>query len=267
MKSATLIVGCILFLFTLSVTAGTYVDTFDDRKLMDWKEVNVKDSRPGKWRVFNGEIRAESQDDNIRLLVLKDVEWINYEVELDVMPLKRQGKGHIVLAVRVTQTRAIVFTIGDIFWDAPIPIVTGTILSLETGNLDGLPLWFRLRGGQKNVEDVLRNGVNLPCKAVYAHPFLKTNEWSHLKLKVSGDLLMLWVNDKLALSLICRLDNFVFLKGDLTTGSVGFGIAGYTALFDNFVVTGEGIPNRGSLSVQLQDKLGTTWGRLKHGLH
>lgn len=267
MKSAILIVGSILFLFTLPVSAGTYVDTFDDRKLMDWKEINVKDSRHGKWRVFNGEVRAESQDDNIRLLVLKDVEWTNYEVELDVMPLKRHGEGHIVLAVRVTQTRAIVFTIGDIFWDAPIPIVTGTILSLETGNLDGLPLWFRLRGGQKNIENVLRDGVNLPCKAVYAHPFLKTNEWSHLKLKVGGDLLMLWVNDELVLNLICRLDNFVFLKGDLATGSVGFGIAGYTALFDNLVVTGEGIPNRGSLSVQPQDKLGITWGKLKHGLH
>ncbi len=267
MKSDTLIAGCILFLLTLSVSAGTYVDTFDDRKLTNWEEVNVKDARPGKWGVFNGEVRAESQDDNIRLLVLKDVEWINYEVELDVMPLKRHRKGHIVLAVRVTQTRAIVFTIGDIFWDAPIPIVTGTILSLETGNLDGLPLWIRLIGGQKNIENKLRDGINLPCKTVYGHPFLKTNEWSHLKLKVSGDLFMLWINDKLVLNLICRLDNLAFLKGDLAVGSVGFGIAGYTALFDNFVVTGEGIPNRGRLSVQPQDKLGTTWGRLKDSLH
>lgn len=190
MKSVTLIVGSILFLLTLPVSAGIYVDTFDDRRLMDWKEVNVKDSRPGKWRVFNGEVRTESKDDNIRLLVIKDVEWTNYEVEFDVMPLKRHGKGHIVLAVRATQTRAIVFTIGDIFWDAPIPIVTGTILNLETGNLDGLPLWFRLISGQKNIENILRDGVNLPCKTVHSHPFLKTNEWSHLKLKVSGDLLM-----------------------------------------------------------------------------
>lgn len=67
--------------------------------------------------------------------------------------------------------------------------------------------------------------------------------------------------------MICRLDNFVFLKGDLAVGSVGFGIAGYTALFDNFVVTGEGIPSRGRLSVQPQDKIGTIWGRLKQALH
>ena len=267
MKSATLIVGSILFLLTLSVSAGTLVDTFDDRGLIDWKEVNVKNSRPGKWRVFNGEVRAESKDNDIRMLVLKDAEWTNYEVELDVMPLDRDGQGHIVLAVRVTQTRAIVFTIGDIFWDAPFPIVTGTILNLEDGDLEGLPLWVRRKGDQKNNIDILRDGVNLPCKTVYPHPFLKTNEWSHLKLKVSGDLFMFWVNDKLVMNLICRLDDFVPLKGDLAIGSVGFGIAGYTALFDNFVVTGEGIPNRGRLSVQPQDKLVLTWGMLKQGLH
>jgi hypothetical protein len=270
MKYATLIVACTLFLLTLSLRAGTYVDTFDDRKLTDWKEVIVKDPRPGKWRVFNGEVRAESKDNDIRLLVLKDVEWTNYEVELDVMPLERDGRGHIVLAVRVTQTRAIVFTIGDIFWDAPLPIVTGTILNLETGNLDGLPLWFgarvNIRGRQNpqnNIEDILRVGVKLPCKTVYPHPFLKTDEWSHIKLKVSGDLFMLWVNDELVLTTICDIEHLAFLKGDLVVGSVGFGIAGYTTLFDNFVVTGEGIPNRGRLSVQPQDKLVLTWGMLK----
>ena len=263
MKFTTLIVACILFLLTLSLRAGTYVDTFDDRKLTDWKEVNVKDPRPGKWRVFNGELRADNKDDDIRLLVLKDVQWTNYDVELEVMPLEKPGRGHIVVAARVTETRAIVFTIGDVFWDAPFPIVTGTILDLETGNLDGLPLWFRLNGGQKNIDNMLRDGVNLPCKTVYAHPFLKTGEWSHLKLKVGGDLFMFWVNDELVLTTICDIDHLAFLDGDLVIGSVGFGIAGYTALFDNFVFTGEGIPNRGRLSVQPQDKLGTTWGRLK----
>ncbi len=56
-----------------------------------------------------------------------------------------------------------------------------------------------------------------------------------------------------------------FLKGDLVTGSIGFGIAGYTALFDNFVASGEEIPNQGRLSVQPQEKLGLTWGKLKVG--
>ena len=93
MKFTTLIVGCIVFLLTLSASAGTYVDTFDDRKLTDWKEVNVKDPRPGKWRVFNGELRADNKDDDIRLLVLKDVQWTNYDVELDLMPLEKPGRG------------------------------------------------------------------------------------------------------------------------------------------------------------------------------
>ena len=41
--------------------------------------------------------------------------------------------GHIVLAARVNETHAIVFAIGNIFWNAPSPIVSGFILRLNTG--------------------------------------------------------------------------------------------------------------------------------------
>lgn len=273
MKFTTLLFRSFLFLLTLSVSAGTFVDTFDDRRLTNWKEVIVKDSRPGKWRVFNEELRAENKDNDIRMLVLKEAQWTNYEVELDVMPLEKPGRGHIVLAARITQTRAIVFTIGDMFWNAPSPIVSGTIHNLESGEIEGLPLWFRRKGGlrgqkqQDVVAELLRVGVNLPCETVHPHPFLKTDEWNHLKLKVSGDLFMFWVNNELVLTTICNMDHLAFLQGDLAIGSVGFGIAGYTALFDNFVVTGEEIPNQGNLSVQPKDKLVFTWGMLKQGLY
>ena len=252
--------------------SGTFVDTFEDRRLSDWKEVNVNDSRPVNWKVFNGEVRVESKDSNTRILILKDTEWTNYEVELSVMPLKRHGQGHIVLASRVTSTRAIVFTIGDIFWNAPISIATGTILNLENGRLEGTPLQFaKIRNLQNDnkqqvkIDDILRVGVDLPCNNIHPYPFLKIHEWTHLKLMVSGDLFMFWVNEELVLNTKCNLAHLAFLKGDLVTGSIGFGIAGYTALFDNFVVSGQEIPNRGRLPVRPQEKLGLTWGKLKVG--
>ena len=271
MKYLFSLILCLMLLSQISIS-GIYVDTFENRRLSDWKDINVNDSRPVNWKVFNGEVRVESKDSDTRILVLKDTEWTNYEVELSVMPLKRHGQGHIVLASRVTSTRAIVFSIGDIFWNAPISIATGTILNLENGRLEGTPLQFakirNLQNGNKQqvkIDDILRVGVDLPCNNIHPYPFLQTHEWTHLKLMVSGDLFMFWVNEELILNTKCNLAHLAFLKGDLVTGSIGFGIAGYTALFDNFVVSGEEIPNRGRLPVRPQEKLGLTWGKLKVG--
>ena len=47
------------------------------------------------------------------------------------------------------------------------------------------------------------------------------------------------------------------------TGSTGFGLANYTARFDNITITGEGIPDKGGLSVLPSAKLATTWASLK----
>ena len=50
---------------------------------------------------------------------------------------------------------------------------------------------------------------------------------------------------------------------DFLTGGVGFGLANYTALFDNIRVTGDSIPNSRGFAVTFQGKLTTTWGNLK----
>ena len=65
------------------------------------------------------------------------------------------------------------------------------------------------------------------------------------------------------LSFTCLFDNFAFLAEDLTVGSVGFGLAGYTARFDNLKITGEEVPNHGGLAVHPQGKLAVTWGQIK----
>ena len=140
MKFAILIIGGILLFQTLPVSAGTFFETFDRRDLKDWEEVNERNFGDGEWRIVDGVLHAESKDNAIRMLVIKDAAWHDYEIEIDVMPLDRHGRGHIVLAARVNETHAIVFAIGNIFWNAPAPIVSGFIFKLNTGRRVGIPL-------------------------------------------------------------------------------------------------------------------------------
>ena len=50
---------------------------------------------------------------------------------------------------------------------------------------------------------------------------------------------------------------------DFRTGGIGFGVANYTARFDNITVTGDSVPNSGGFTVTPSGKLATTWGNLK----
>ena len=142
MKFAILIIGGILLFQTLPVSAGTFFETFDNFNLQDWDEVTERNFPVGEWRAVNDVLQAESKDDAIRMLVIKDAAWHDYEVEIDVMPLAKHGRGHIVLAARVNQTYAVIFAIGNIFWNAPAPIVSGVVLNLPKGQIVGLPLFF-----------------------------------------------------------------------------------------------------------------------------
>ena len=281
MKFAILIIGGILLFQTLPVSAGTFLERFDRLDLKDWDEVTERNFPVGEWRVVNGVLQAESKDNAIRMLVIKDAAWHDYEVEMDVMPLAKHGRGHIVLAARVNQTYAVIFVIGNIFWNAPTPIVSGVVLNLPKGQIVGLPLFFARIDKFFNMdldklneafngpareeiqEEILKEGASMNCTTVLPHAFLKTREWSHLKLRVEQEQFIGSDNGENVLSFTCLFDNFAFLEEDLNVGSVGFGLAGYTARFDNLKITGEEVPNHGGLAVQPQSKLAVTWGQLK----
>ena len=285
MQFTTLIIVSLFLLQTLPVHAGTFLETFDNFNLKDWEEVNERNAPVGEWRGVNGELQAESKDNAIRMLVIKDAAWHNYEVALDVMPLVRHGRGHIVLAARVNQTHAVVFAIGNVFWNAPAPIVSGVVLNLPTGRIAGLPLFFARVDKFLNIEreelnkafngparediqeEILKEGASMNCTTVFPHAFLKVREWSHLKLRVEQERFILSVNGENVLAFTCLFDNLAFLKEDLNVGSVGFGLAGYTARFDNLKITGEEVPNHGDLSIQPEGKLAVTWAELKQAAY
>ena len=244
-----LVVGGI-FLFLLSVSAGTFVETFEGRDLDEWQEVILLDFKimPGTWEVIDGELQGIYQSGLMTFLMMGDERWHNYVIELDVKPLEKHGPGRIGIVARMQESVGLACTIGD----SSIPIPTPGSSAI---------CW---------VGDFLDNRFEVFGFA--ATPLLTLETWSTLKLSVKDETFIFWINGK---KIIETGEPFIFIFGDrhirekagrllnFPTGGTGFGLSNYTARFDNIVITGDGIPNKGRLSVLPQTKLATMWSRLK----
>ena len=241
-----LIIVTVLFLFSLSVLAGTFLETFDGKDLDGWQQI-WGDKGPAVWEIVDGELHAESREAYIHLLTTGDSTWENYTMELNVKPLKKHGIGGIAIAVRVDGTWLVYCSVYD-----PVNIIG-----------DDPPF-------QQEVISCLAGGLHRPPRAVLfdePHPLLRLNRWAHLKLSVEGDMFTFWINDEQVmaptqLQIFRGIDVFADFP-DFQTGGVGFGLWNYTAIFDNITVTGESVPNGGDFAVTSQGKLATTWGNLK----
>ncbi len=241
-----LIVVTVLFLFTVPVFAGTFLETFDGKDLDGWQQIWA-DKGPAVWEIVDDELHAESREAYTHLLTTGDSTWENYTMELDVKPLKKHGIGGISIAVRVDGTWLVYCSIFD-----PV-IIRG----------DDPPFQERRIG-------CYAAGLHLPPRAILItepHPLLRLNRWSHLKLSAEGDIFTFWIDGEQVMAptklLIFRgIDVFANFP-DFQTGGVGFGLWNYTAIFDNITVTGDSIPNSGDFAVTPQAKLATTWGNLK----
>ena len=234
MKSV--IIGSGIFLFIISAGAGTFVETFDDGNLEEWQEITILGVAPASWNIRDGELQAIAKDgDVIHLLTIGDEEWQDYDIEFDVKPLEKHGRGNIAIAARVDGIWGVVCVIGDL----PFP-EAGSRVTCFGGDLGG-NMFVRFKSELT--------------------PLLKVGEWSHLKLRVHGKLLSLWINEKQVLNSIVLEQ--VAHPPDFPLGKVGLGLANYTAKFDNFIITGDTIPNKGKLSVTPRKKLAMTWVNLK----
>lgn len=227
-------IGLGLFFLTFSAVAGTFLDTFDDGKLVDWQIlVMFGFDDPGSSEIIDGELQVISKGGITRLLTIGEEKWRDYEIEFDVKPLEKHGPGSIAVAARIEGTWGVVCEIEDSDQAAPVVQCFG-------GDLHG---------------DFFLNYAREP------HPLLKLQKWSTLKLSVHGNQLTFWINGERVLDPITLEPLHGF--PDFPAGRVGLGIANYTARFDNFKVTGPGIPDRNRLSVTPHAKLATAWGNLK----
>lgn len=239
-------IGLGILLFTSSVWAGTFVETFDEDVLADWQALNAHDAALGSREVVDGELEMINPGGGIRLLTTGDETWQDYSIEVNVKPLEKRGPGNISIVARVEGSRVVWCTISDLFLNDP-----------ESKAM------CSSRDFAGNIGQLL---------SMKAHRLLKLNKWSKLKLSVRGDHFIFLINGK---KIMETGDPFILLHDgeelmiktkDLAshpTGGAGFGLANYTARFDNITITGESIPNKGGLSVSPQSKLATTWGQLK----
>ena len=243
-------IATVLFLFPFSGWSGTFLETFDDKDLEGWRELVQLKEAPGSWKIVNDELHAISPDPAMRLLTTGDDTWEDYTLEFDVKPLKKHGIGAIVIAARVNGTWVVSCRIAD---------------TVVLGGGGGIP-GERVYCDYGNFHDVIFIGLHIA-----PHPLLKLNKWAHLKLSVQDNIVTFWINEKQVMEPTELLD----LKGvqheefnfdefpDFLTGGVGFGLANYTALFDNISVTGDSVPNSGGFAVTPHGKLTTTWSNLK----
>jgi len=103
------------------------------------------------------------------------------------------------------------------------------------------------------------------------HPQLRLKKWAHLKLSVHDNMVTFWINEKQVMKLTellnlkgAQLQEFNFNEfPDILTCGAGFGLANYTARFDNITITGDSIPNKGGLVGKPIGKLAATWASLK----
>ena len=258
-----IVVATIIFLFTFSARAGVFQEDFDNNFGV-WKELLMRDALPGSWKIIDGELHAVSPDGWTRLLTVGDDTWRDYTVEFDVKPLERPGPSSIAIAARINGGWVAACFIGD---------------SLLADNVS------KVKFGAGNFQDprtFFFTHINL-------HRPLKLNRWSQLKLAVEENTLNFWINGHQVIGPIQlpsrrtferinairkqhaeeegQLERFQAwqLNGfqDFLTGAVGFGLSNQTARFDNVVITGDSIPDRGGLSVDPKTKLATMWGSLK----
>ena len=241
-----LITVTVLFLFPLSVLAGTFLETFDGKDLDGWQQIWAIKG-PAVWEVVDGELRADSREAYTHLLTTGDSTWEDYTMAFDVKPLKKHGIGGISIAVRVDGTWLVYCSIFD-------PVI----------KIGDKPPFQEERIG------CYAAGLHLPPHAILItepHPLLKLNRWSHLKLSVEGDIFTFWIDEEQVmaptkLQIFRGIDVFADFP-DFQTGGVGFGLWNYTAIFDNITVTGDSVPNSGDFAVTPQEKLATTWAQLK----
>lgn len=233
MKSIRLI--GLLFFLPFSAFAGTFVETFDDANLDEWQEIVLLDFDPvpDTWEIIDGELQGMLRGNLPRLLTIGDEKWRNYTVEVDVFPLEKHGPGNIGIAARIQGIVGIISLIGD--YPFPFGPDAGPTTTCFGGNF------------HDNIFRLFSSGVS---------PLLELGTWSAMKFEANEDIFTLWLNGEKVLT--GKDETFTFLEG-----RVGLGVANYTVRFDNLVISGGGVPNKGRLSVTSRGKLATAWGDLK----
>jgi len=218
-------IGLILFLMITSTWAGTLFDDFNDGDMEEWIKVGE-----GIWKIKNGELVLKPVNSLFGFGIGKTT-WENYTVSVKMKIVEHQttpgwteGAG---LSLRYSpQWNAYSFTLATL----GISPKRAQAVYIQ-GNFMGRHFEFK--------------------------PFeWELDTWYNLKVIAEGKQFQFYVDDELVLKYKDKVH---------PTGQVGFGTAytRTTAHFDDFVVSGDDVPNL-NYSVSQKDKFASTWGKIKN---
>jgi hypothetical protein len=218
-----IVIGLALLLLTTSVWAGTLRDDFDDGDMDEW---DVSEAGP-IWEVKDGELVITPRGFPVDFLIGEPT-WENYTVRVRTRIVKHRSTGNIestsVLVRRESLMSLYVFGFGN-------------------------------RGGGKIAFALYAQG-GPPARHFVSDPFQwELDTWYNLKVTAEGERFWFYVDNRLMIH---------YTDDTYPKGKVGIGSAhvGTTAHFDDFSVTGDDVPDL-DLSVSPEEKLATTWGKVK----
>lgn len=183
---------------------------------------------PMLWKIVDGELECTRLDATSTVFVVGEDSWTDYTIEYEVMLLEDHGTGDVDVMARYID-----------------PVWTHVIL-FAIGDYLGASAIFAQR---------------FPGNVVEQEPFepLELNVWHRLKLEAEGDNFTFWLNNEKIMD---------YRDAMVETGSIGLGLANYTARFDNVEISGPEVPDVTpstwkSQSVQPGGNLVATWGSIK----
>jgi len=225
--------NCVFLSLILASSSFAFMDNFSDGDDDGWTVIQ------GDWEVKDGiyiqndtEWTVTETNETYQRAFYGDVNWTDYTVEVDLT----------------------IDNPGDL---API---AGIFVRVSDKSADGQYYLFRIdlrateSPGAIESPNHTFDGLNIQKEA--ADPQFddleKADETYHLKVVAEGDHFLYYIDDVLMVDVVDEFDPFM-------TGAVGLGTFNAGASFDNFAVTGEGVPG----AVSRESKLAACWGMIK----
>ena len=224
-------IGLCLLLFSALVWAGTLTDDFSDGNTDGWQKSDPW-GMGASWQVENGKLVGISSNANgfDTHLYLKDSQsWKDYELSIRVKIVKNFSEqvsgGGLLMRQTANPKQYMHFKL----------VLRDTFLGPDSPKAR----FLMMNAGKWETTEELLDA--------------KLGAWHQLRLKASGRHFEGYVDGN---KVIDKNDNH------FAQGAVGIALNGAEAHYDEFVVTGDDVPDL-ALSAQPSGKLATLWARLK----
>jgi len=232
MNSYKMLALAALLAFSVPAFAGTYLDDFADGVDAGWIPL------VGEWNAEGGVYKQVAAGDQWQRAMLKAIDGSDYKV----------GEFEVSVTAQLPEGNS--GWLGLVFLHAAIdegnPVVPHYTFSLTYDGRNIVRIYKSSTGAVGNVDWV----IDEPLTAT-------TDKWYTYKVVVKGNQIECYANDKL---LITEVDDSIF-----EPGKVGiFATKAPGAVYGEFRLTAENIPNNGAFSVQPVGKLAAQWGDLKN---